>query len=113
MLYRIYITQTSKIILVRKNDFKIAKGDPLPGFSSLIDRIARQVEQEEREASIVSSYSQLVQAFLALSADRPPVSYLSRSKKRFDPNVPTSFAKACECPGWCTAIDRVYNSLIQ
>ena len=112
-LYRIYIPQTSKIILVRKSDFKIAKGDPLPGFSSLIDGIARQVEQEEHEENITSSESHLIQSFLAMSVDRPPTSHLSRTKKRFDPNVPTSFAKACEYPGWCTAIDREYNSLVQ
>ena len=40
-------------------------------------------------------------------------SFLNAKKKKFDPNVRTSFEIACQYPGWRAAIDREYNALVQ
>ena len=47
-LYRVFIPNTKKIAIVRKDDFKIAQRDQLPGISALLDGIARQVAEEEQ-----------------------------------------------------------------
>ena len=37
----------------------------------------------------------------------------NKKKKKYDPIVPKIFSEACEYPGWCKAIDREYNVLVQ
>ncbi len=48
---------------------------------------------------------------------RLPLKYLQSvgrlRKKKIDPKVPRSFAKACHFKGWSDAIDREYNALVK
>ena len=55
----------------------------------------------------------MINAFTAVSAEHPLIAYMSNKKKKYDPNVPKNFSEACEYPGWCKAIDREYNALVQ
>lgn len=55
IIYWIYISNTDKIIIVRKSDFKVQKNNPLPGVAALIDEISRQLHEEEAQGSIAKS----------------------------------------------------------
>ena len=102
------------MIVVRRDDFIIIQDESLPGISALLDGILRQLEQEEKEENPETSEQQLINPFTAVSAERLLIAYISNKRKeKYDPNVPKSFSEACEYPGWCTAIDRKYNALIQ
>ncbi len=108
-LYRIYIPNTKKIIIVQKDDFKQVKTNPRPGVSALLDRISRQLEEEEEEKqrSIKTLEQQLINAFAAVSINQPLIAYTgTKKKKKHDPNVPSSFGKPFEYPGWDEAIAR-------
>ena len=48
-LYRVYIPNTNKITVVRRDDFKIIQDESLPGISALLGGISRQLEQEEKQ----------------------------------------------------------------
>lgn len=60
-LIKVYIPQTKATISVRRNDFRLYKGNELPGAEALSECIARQVgadrsEENELEAMLVKSF---------------------------------------------------------
>ena len=46
-LYRVYVPNTNKVIVLRKNYSKIIQDESLPGISALLDSISREIEQKE------------------------------------------------------------------
>ena len=93
-LYRVCIPNTNEIVVVRRDDFKIIQDESLPGISTLLDRISRQLEQEEKQENPETSEQQLINAFTAVSAERPLIAYMSDKKKKYNPNFPKSFSDA-------------------
>ncbi len=81
-LYRIYIPNTKKTIIVRKDDFKQVKINPIPGVSALQDEIARQLEGEEKQKSIEILEEQLINVFAAISMNQPLIAYTCSKKKK-------------------------------
>ena len=76
-LYRVYIPNTNKIIVVRRDDLKIIQNESLPGISALLDGISRQLEQQEKQRNPEISLQQLIDAFTAVSAERPLIACMS------------------------------------
>jgi len=111
-LYRIYNPTTKKTFTTRKADFKESKADLLPSVSVLLDGLARQHEAEASSAIDGDSEELLHQSLVCIHHETPHIAY-SIKKKRKDFSVPSSFAKACEDPNWCDAIDREYNALVK
>ena len=50
-LYRVYIPNTNKVIVVRRDDFKTIQDESFPGISALLDGISRQRKQEEEQGN--------------------------------------------------------------
>ena len=104
VLIKVFIPQTKQIIQVRRRDFQKYNGTELPGVEALLDGIARQVEAElsEQNDKAENSINQEKYNALILDAFVDNHDLLARcfaaKKKKFDPNVPRSFAEACQYP---------------
>ena len=112
-ILRVYVPHSKSIIFTRAADFKKYTLDRLPGVDSLLDGLARQSELEtstEKQDSVAEE--QLVQAMSAIQLTRPTLC-LSAKRKRFDGDLPKSFAEACKNPNWCEGIDREYNAHVR
>ena len=74
-LIRVYIPQTKKVVIVRRNDFKVQKGEKLPSAATLLDGIAQRVELEEQTENNEDAEQHLSQAFIEMSAEGPKASF--------------------------------------
>ena len=94
-LYRIFTPSTNKVIVTRRQDFRICVNEKLPGVSALLDGISRQSELEQDSMSTEDALSQAFQAFrLSLSHTLPVVHHAKNNFR--DPRLPKSFKKSNE-----------------
>lgn len=97
-LFRVYIINTKKIIMVRKEDFKFTRKDSLLEVSALLHGISSKIVGEEKQGNIEKSEQQLINSFTPISTGRPLMDNISRNNEEFDPKVPSPFDEACEYP---------------
>ena len=93
-LYRLYTPSTNKVIVVRRDDFKISQDESLPGISALLDVISRKLEQKEKQGNTETSEQQLINEFTAVIPERPLISYMSNKKEEVRPKCSQKFLRS-------------------
>lgn len=120
-LFRVFVPATQQIIITRAQDFHEDKRETLPGFSSLMDGISREMElsafdevdtaRKKRTELEADLEEQLLTGMTAITPQNPSVFVSNKTSK--DPSLPRSFSRACEDPAWAEAIDREFNALVR
>ena len=70
-LSRVSIPKTSKVIVFWRDDSSITQDESLPEIFVLLDRISKQLGQEEREGNTETSEQQLNDVFVAVISEPP------------------------------------------